>query len=195
MAELIVKEHPNPLSEKECSPKERMRQLKEQEERERMAREREKKSIYHDFAQLNKKAIPNIIKASQENPKACQVLLFILMHMDKLNALVCSYQVFQERLGLSQATVARAIKYLKQNGMIAVLRSGSSNVYIANPDIAWTSSGDKVKYCQFPANVVLSSSEQEKFSQVDFDRMKVLKESESKERRNGNETGYRQNTV
>ena len=36
--------------------------------------------------------------------------------MDKYNAVICSYKVFQETLGMGQATVARCVKYLKDHG-------------------------------------------------------------------------------
>jgi len=45
---------------------------------------------------------------------------------------------------------------------IAVLKSGTSNVYAINDSIAWNSWGTNVKYSKFPANVVLSIEEQEK---------------------------------
>ena len=38
-------------------------------------------------------------------------------------------------------------------------KSGTSNVYIVNPDVAWTSYGNQKQYCKFQANVLLSSSE------------------------------------
>ena len=61
--------------------------------------------------------------------------------MDNYNAVICSYQVFQEALGMSGRTVSRAIKYLKDNGFIYIYKSGSSNVYIANKNLVWRSWG------------------------------------------------------
>ena len=40
--------------------------------------------------------------------------------MDKYNAVICSYKVFQETLGMGQATVARCVKYLKDHGFLYV---------------------------------------------------------------------------
>lgn len=81
--------------------------------------------------------------------------------MDKYNAVVCSYKVLQEALGISSATITRAVKYLKDNGFISVYKTGTSNVYIANPNLVWNS-WNNVKYCEFPANIILSAAEQEK---------------------------------
>ena len=51
---------------------------------------------------------------------------------------------------------------LKENGFISVYKTGTSNVYIANPNLVWNSWGNNVKYCEFPANIILSATEQEK---------------------------------
>jgi len=39
------------------------------------------------------------------------------------------------------------------------MKSGTSNVYIVNPDVAWTSYADQKATCNFHANVILCSSE------------------------------------
>jgi DNA-binding transcriptional ArsR family regulator len=94
------------------------------------------------------------------NDPNMKVMLFIVEHMDHYNALVCSYKVIEEALGISQATVARSIKFLREKGMIYVRKSGTSNVYTLNPEIAWKSWGSNKKYCKFPANILLSHNEQ-----------------------------------
>ena len=78
--------------------------------------------------------------------------------MDKYNAVVCSYKVFQEALGIGQATVARSVKYLKDNGFLYIYKSGTSNVYVANKNLVWNSWGNNQEYCEFPANIVLSKA-------------------------------------
>ena len=158
MAELRVSAVANPLDPYSVTFEEREKQIRHEE----MMMEEKKKSSCNDFAQLNRKNITHIISACAADKQAVRLLLFIIEHMDKFNALVCSYQVFQEQLGISQPTVARAIKYLKEHGFIAIYRSGMSNVYVLNDDLAWTNHGDKHKYCKFPANIMLSASEQPK---------------------------------
>lgn len=119
------------------------------------------KSPYDDFIQLNNKTIDSLIDLAGKNPQAMRVLLFIMQNMDGYNKLVCSYTVLQERFGISHATVWRHIKYLKEHGYIYAKKTGSANVYILSPKLAWKSWGDNVKYCKFPANVILSYNEQE----------------------------------
>lgn len=120
-----------------------------------------RKSIFNDFYQINKLNSEYLRRCLNEQPRALELLLFIYEKMDKYNALVCSYDVFMTALNVSKATLARSIKYLKLNGYIYVYKSGTSNVYVANPDLVWNSWGYNVQYCEFPANVILSSSEQD----------------------------------
>ena len=89
---------------------------------------------------------------------------------------------------MTTRTVQRAVKYLKDNGWVCVLKSGTSNVYIVNPDVAWTSYGNQKQYCKFQANVLLSSSENAEylknpnatthFKTVDNEFMKSVQEKQ-----------------
>lgn len=121
-----------------------------------------RQSPFEHFYQINKDNANFLSSCLNESPKALQILLFIFSHMDQYNALICSYKVIQEALGLSQSTVSRAIKYLRDHGFIYIYKSGTNNVYVANKDLVWNSWGNNKQYCKFPANVLLSASEQEK---------------------------------
>ena len=153
----------------------RQKVLQERERQEAALREREKKSPYRDFAQLNRKGIPHLDRACRDNPAAVRVLLFILQHMDRSNAFLCPYKVFEEYLDLSQATVARSLKYLKDKGFIAVeRRPGVGNVYTLNPDLAWTSSMSNIRNSSFPMNVRLTAAPEAdagKSGRIRFSRM------------------------
>lgn len=139
----------------------RKRQLEEEAKKEEEAKERAKKSIYKDFAQVNRKEMIHMRALIKSDPNAALVLMFIMEKMDKMNALVCSYKVFEEQLGLCRATLSKAVKTLKDKGFLYVYKSGTSNVYVMNNQLAWTNHGDKAEYCLFPANVVLSAAEQD----------------------------------
>lgn len=145
--------------------------------REERERAQASKSPYKDWAQLNRKNVVHLIKAAQENPTALSVLLFLIENMNKMNAIVASYTVIQGMLGMSKPTVTRSIKYLKEKGFIAIYKSGSSNVYVVNNNLVWTNYGNKVMYSKFPANVILSASEQSEIDQhtkLKFDYSKVM---------------------
>ena len=145
---------------------------KEQEELEEL--KRQKKSPFARFYQVNKDNSEYLRSCLKENPKALQVLFFIFDHMDKYNAVVCSYKVFQDALDMGQATVARSVKYLKEHGFLYVYKTGSSNVYVANKDLVWNSWGNNREYCEFPANIVLTASEQEERSKIKDKRITTI---------------------
>lgn len=115
-----------------------------------------------DFVQINRGFMDAIAKMG-ENPRALELFFLLCKHMDGSNALCVSVQALMELMDVSKATVLRSIKYLKDNGWICVLKSGTSNVYIINPDVAWTSYANQKTYCKFQANIILSASENNEF--------------------------------
>lgn len=112
-----------------------------------------------DFIQLYRDHVDDVARLARENGRAYDLFMLLIKHMDGTNALCVSYQALTELLGISDSTLKRAIRYLKDNGWVCVLKSGTSNVYIVNPDVAWTSYGNQKQYCKFKTNVLLSSSE------------------------------------
>ena len=149
---------------RETSFKNRKRQIEQEKRKEAQEIEKSKKeakkSIFSEFYQINKKNSSVLRECLDINPTALKLLLFLFDNMDKYNAVMCSYAVFQESLNMSKPTITRCIRYLKDNGLIYVFRSGTSNVYVANPDVVWNSWGYNKKYCKFPANIILAKSEQ-----------------------------------
>lgn len=112
----------------------------------------------HDFVQMYRDNLETLSFLST-NKSALNLFILLLKHMDGMNALTVSINALTEIMGVSRATVLRSVKFLKEHGYVAVLKTGNSNVYVVNPDIAWTSYGYQKKYCKFPSNVLLSSSE------------------------------------
>lgn len=139
---------------------ERCRELVSMDKEEKEAREREKQSPYTDFVQLNNKHQKELRSLAKENVNSFLILSFMMEHMDGYNALMCSYQVFQEALSIKRTTASNAVQLLVRRGFIIVKRSGRSNVYIVSDNLVWKSYGKNKKYCEFPANVILSMSEQ-----------------------------------
>lgn len=162
----------------------RKRQLEKIEKMQEEVKEREKKSIFRNFAQLNRDNIKYIRALQKINPNAVSVLMFIIENMDKMNALVCSYRVMQEQLELGRTTISNAIKTLKENNFIYIYKSGTSNIYVLSTEIAWTNTGDKAEYCKFPASIMLAKSEQEEMikakdqKKTKYTYNKILEEQE-----------------
>ena len=123
---------------------------------------RERRSPFAEWAQLNLDS--RVIQAThaliRKSPVAYDVYLFILDKMDQRNALVCSMSVFCEALGFSRQTISKAIKVLKERQFIDVRKSGTTNVYLLNSELAWKSWGNGYRYAEFNANVLLSESDQ-----------------------------------
>ena len=159
MNEIIVDNDGAVVSQRSMTAEQRQKELAAIQ---RQAEQEEKQALnspFKRFVQLNKDTTVILRQAANECPVALDLFLFLMSNMDKYNAVTCSYRVLQEQLGKSQATIARAIKYLKENHMIYVYKSGSTNVYVNSPEIVWNSWGTNLKYCKFPANVLLSKSE------------------------------------
>jgi len=145
---------------------EREEELEKIAQQEAQARKRERNSPYKSFIQFNCEQLQNLATLASKYPNAHIILLFLLREMDMYNGVVCSYMVLQEALGMSRATVARAIKALKDTKFIAVYKSGTTSLYTVNKTVAWRSWGTNFKYAQFGANVLISETEQEKLAKT-----------------------------
>jgi len=115
-----------------------------------------------NFVQLSD---PDGIKAmrvlTRKNPTAASVFYLFMQHMDKSNCLIVSMETIGSKLSMSRATVYRAVRYLKQNNYIAILKSGATNVYTLNANIVWRDRGDKKMEALLYGAVLLSLDEQE----------------------------------
>lgn len=118
-----------------------------------------KKRENRDFVQFYRGYMDELPKLARSNATAFDLFILLTKHMDGTNALCVSNVALSELMGITTRTVQRAVKYLKDNGWIDVLKSGTANVYIVNPDVAWTSYDNQKKYCKFNSTVLLSSSE------------------------------------
>ena len=140
---------------------ERAQDIKKQENADKKALKQEKNSPYDRWTQFNLEHTKELMWLALNHPKAHAILYFLVDQMDNYNAVMCSYKVIEEVLGVGKATVTRNIKVLKDKGFISILKSGTSNVYAINHSVYWKTWGNKKQYSKFPANVILSLSEQE----------------------------------
>lgn len=121
----------------------------------------EEKMLNDNFIQFYSKNILLIAEMNKSNSTAVNILLWIIRHMDRKNALVVSQQAISEAMSLHRVTVAKAVKFLQEKKAIAVFKSGNTNIYAVNRHIAWKSQADKKQYALFEANVYIAESEQE----------------------------------
>lgn len=133
-----------------------------------------------NFVMMYRDHMPELRWLMKKSGIASSILNFIMEHMDNKNALCCSYQVFIDYFDISKDTVRRSIKLLKDNGFIDVLKSGTSNVYIVNDEVAWTSWENQKKYCKFQGNILISATEnKDYYYRSQFDKFKELREREN----------------
>jgi DNA-binding transcriptional ArsR family regulator len=175
MAEISVGSSYNVLNSNSITYEERQKQIKEEENREKESREKAKKSPFKNFVQVNKDYYKAEDWLMAKSPIAYRIFKFLINEMDDYNAVVCSYKVLQENFGVSQDTIRRAIKILKEKNYVYVYKSGTSNVYAVNKNIVWNSWGTNYKYAKFGANIILSESEQEKSVQAEIKMIKEKK--------------------
>ena len=151
--------------------------VREKQEAEKAKKQHEEDKKNSDFVQVYRNHIEQIAELGAENATALKLLLFFIKHMDGSNALCVSNIALQEVFGYSKQTICKNIKYLKDNGWICVLKSGTANIYIVNPEVAWTSYGYQKQYCKFNATVFLSESENTEYLQNIVEKLKDVQDS------------------
>ena len=159
----IMRRNNEMLVKTECQRKIRETNLKREKETIEEAQKDRQKSPYKKWTQVNnsREAFEARIWLIKESAPAACIMDFLVANMDRYNAVICSYKVMQEKFDYSYATVARAIKLLKEHKFIDIVKSGTSNVYMVNKMLYWNSWGSNYAYAEFGAKVIISSSEQD----------------------------------
>lgn len=114
-----------------------------------------------DFVQVSRQYLKNWRGLIRKNAVAAEILMFLVEKMGKpSNAVICSYQTLQEVTDVSRTTVSKAIKHLKENNWIQLVKVGNASAYCVNEKVVWQSARNLRKYAVFSATVVASDSEQ-----------------------------------
>jgi hypothetical protein len=64
-------------------------------------------------------------------------------------------------MGMHRTTIFRSIGYLKDKKAVDIVKSGSTNIYAVNAQIAWKADANGKKYALFNAAVYIAHSEQQ----------------------------------
>lgn len=123
----------------------------------------EEKQKNKDFIQLYREVIGSVVELAKKNIRAFELFMIVVKNMDGYNALCISNAVLCELMQCSKSTVIRATKFLKKEGWIDIYKTGNSNVYVINPDVVWTSYANQKAYCKFPANIMLTSTQNDNY--------------------------------
>ena len=122
----------------------------------------EVETVNDNFVQLYIDKLDLIMEMMSENPTAAKVFTWLLKQMDRRNALVISQQALAKALDVSRMTIHTSTKYLKEKKAVDVLKSGNTNIYAVNAQIAWKADANGKKYALFNAAVYIADSEQDK---------------------------------
>lgn len=134
----------------------------------------QKKSPFKNFLQLNKEHTDVLSILTLKNPSAVSIFLFLAKHMDNYNAIICSYDVLENVLKLSNSSVYRGIKELKNSNLIYQFKIGKATAYALNPDLIWNSWGSNKDFCKFPVNLILSKKEMKEIQKIKVVRTPII---------------------
>jgi len=160
--ELLVSHDKNVINENCRSFEERQAELAAIEQSEAMARKQYNRSAFARFTQTNLDRTKEILRLGKDSPTARRILDLFNDVMDRRNGIICSNQTLCEILEVSESSITRAIKILKERGFITVLKTGRENVYAVNHNIFWKNSGGKMWTSKFDVNVLISLNEQDR---------------------------------
>lgn len=161
MSEIVVGGDRNIANPNSRTFGEREEELQALEAVKRAQLKRESGSPFIRWSQKNLERTKELVWLALNYPAARAVLDVFEDKMDKKNAAVCSKKTLCEILGVSRPTVDRAVNILFEKGFICILKTGKENVYAVNDTICWKNHGNKRWMSCFPANVILSLSEQD----------------------------------
>lgn len=116
----------------------------------------------YNFVQVSRSYLKEWRGLTRKNPLATEILMYLIEHMGRTtNAVVCSYKTLEEITDVSRASVARAIKILKEDNWIESVKIGNATAYGVNARAFWQAKRNQKQYAIFQATVIASSSEQE----------------------------------
>src|SRR5688500_17655812 len=77
----------------------------------------------------------------------------------KENAVICSQQLLQEALNKSRTSIYKAIKDLKESGLLSVAKVGTATLYALNEEVVWASTDSNKKFSMFQGTILVAQSE------------------------------------
>lgn len=115
-----------------------------------------------DFVQVSRAELRAIADLGAKSSLALDLLMVLAQSMDKQNAVMISFKAMEQILGKSRPTLDRAVRLLREDKWIQVVKVGTANAYILNSAVFWTDRGDKRHMASFGAQIVTTLDEQDK---------------------------------
>lgn len=113
-----------------------------------------------DFTMLYNQNLDSIRELGKKDSGALTLFLFLIEKMDQENSLIVSMTTLAEIFCVSRVTIDKRVRVLKHYKFIDVFKSGNTNIYAVNAEIAWKTWENKRDYAHFRSNVLISKSEQ-----------------------------------
>lgn len=124
----------------------------------------EKRAVRGTWVQTERAAHEAWAELINRQPRAAALLHLIVANMSARGGLVASQATLASLMGVSTATVKRALTVLSDERWIEVVRVGSErggvNAYIVNRRVAWADRRDNARYAAFDATILVSEAEQ-----------------------------------
>lgn len=114
------------------------------------------------WVQTEKKAHQAMWKLGVKHPMALSVLHFMVSRLNRgTNGVVISANALAQQMGISTRTVQSTIAVLRDCKFVQVLKTGNTNIYIINSQIAWQGERGS-RFASFNAEILIHENEQEK---------------------------------
>lgn len=115
------------------------------------------------FLMTEKKAHQAWAQLIDKDKTAAALLHTLVAYMDKRNAVVVSQKNLAALMGKTLATISRAVRVLREDGWIQVVRingQGAVNAYVVNSAVAWSDRRENKQYSTFHATVIAAKHDQ-----------------------------------
>lgn len=115
------------------------------------------------FAMIEKEALHNLDQLMQQDMQAARIVVSLvrLMEPGSGGVVVVSNKALQEMLGVSESTVARAMRTLISGKWVQRIRIGGAYALAVNREVAWVGPRGQIDHAVFQATVIASRSEQD----------------------------------
>lgn len=138
-----------------------------------------------NFVQFSREYMKNWRTLIARKPLSASILMFLIekssSQVGGTNAVVCSYKVLEEITGYGRSSVASAVKILREENWIQVVKIGTTHAYAVNERVAWRGGKNGRKYSIFSATVIGTESEQASADMLDTTKLKRVPLLESGE--------------
>lgn len=113
------------------------------------------------WTQTDQKAHKAMWQLGVKHPTAVAILHFMVSKLNRgTSGIVVSSATIASEMGISTRTVQSAVAVLRECKFLQVLKTGNTNVYIINSQVAWRGERGS-RFASFNAEITVSEKEQE----------------------------------